>query len=83
MRNALQGYVASFTDAWIETKHPDVNRKDKGVASFTDAWIETCKYGVQEVQCYVASFTDAWIETVKSGWLREWKESRIFYRCVD
>ena len=31
----------------------------------------------------VASFTDAWIETVKSGWLREWREGRIFYRCVD
>ena len=38
--------VASFTDAWIETKYPDVNRKDKGVASFTDAWIETKLMGV-------------------------------------
>ena len=34
-------FVASFTDAWIETplgiklQHPDT------VASFTDAWIET------------------------------------------
>ena len=54
-----------------------------GVASFTDAWIETGLFGSIGANKRVASFTDAWIETVKSGWLREWKESRIFYRCVD
>ena len=33
--------VASFTDAWIETKPVLSTSNIKGVASFTDAWIET------------------------------------------
>ena len=33
--------VASFTDAWIETKEHIYTSKSFGVASFTDAWIET------------------------------------------
>ena len=33
--------VASFTDAWIETKEELLNFVRKVVASFTDAWIET------------------------------------------
>ena len=33
--------VASFTDAWIETKRNMVTKKQILVASFTDAWIET------------------------------------------
>ena len=76
-------YVASFTDAWIETKYPDVNRKDKGVASFTDAWIETM-YGNYLLHLYnVASFTDAWIETSIALITSECLLRRIFYRCVD
>ena len=34
-------YVASFTDAWIETLNIDNFVKAATVASFTDAWIET------------------------------------------
>ena len=33
--------VASFTDAWIETKRGTTTREIGNVASFTDAWIET------------------------------------------
>ena len=33
--------VASFTDAWIETKPESTEKKREAVASFTDAWIET------------------------------------------
>ena len=33
--------VASFTDAWIETKLRNMIKLRKEVASFTDAWIET------------------------------------------
>ncbi len=33
--------VASFTDAWIETKKNDASKSPVSVASFTDAWIET------------------------------------------
>ena len=33
--------VASFTDAWIETKRMVVMGVQNKVASFTDAWIET------------------------------------------
>ena len=35
--------VASFTDAWIETKIAKNNIWDMIVASFTDAWIETIR----------------------------------------
>ena len=34
-------FVASFTDAWIETKRGTTTRDIGSVASFTDAWIET------------------------------------------
>ena len=34
-------YVASFTDAWIETDKNIWKYIDDFVASFTDAWIET------------------------------------------
>ena len=33
--------VASFTDAWIETKSRILSLLRARVASFTDAWIET------------------------------------------
>ena len=33
--------VASFTDAWIETKEMRHQYQHPKVASFTDAWIET------------------------------------------
>ena len=36
--------VASFTDAWIETRDKSKNRLYVIVASFTDAWIETLMY---------------------------------------
>ena len=34
-------FVASFTDAWIETVYIFAMRCMTSVASFTDAWIET------------------------------------------
>ena len=34
-------WVASFTDAWIETKFENNGKLFLKVASFTDAWIET------------------------------------------
>ena len=55
--------VASFTDAWIETKRGTTTREIGSVASFTDAWIETKKEGEVTSLNIVASFTDAWIET--------------------
>ena len=33
--------VASFTDAWIETRRAHEKNEISVVASFTDAWIET------------------------------------------
>ena len=35
-------WVASFTDAWIETRITPLQERKTCVASFTDAWIETC-----------------------------------------
>ena len=34
-------FVASFTDAWIETLATPIDSTINAVASFTDAWIET------------------------------------------
>ena len=79
---ALLTFVASFTDAWIETPVTSGISINDFVASFTDAWIETVMGGLFKMMEYVASFTDAWIETPENtkglGTL-----SRIFYRCVD
>ena len=40
--------VASFTDAWIETRTRRANSSHSRVASFTDAWIETISEGVTD-----------------------------------
>ena len=82
LSNDYTSFVASFTDAWIETGLVDSNVAGTAVASFTDAWIETSMATPGSNMSIVASFTDAWIETaipssVKNGL------SRIFYRCVD
>ena len=39
----MDRFVASFTDAWIETFYLINFIEDSDVASFTDAWIETRK----------------------------------------
>ena len=36
--------VASFTDAWIETRRKNFTLRRCIVASFTDAWIETDQF---------------------------------------
>ena len=56
-------FVASFTDAWIETLMYANWQSDAYVASFTDAWIETDWLPSPGGLAKVASFTDAWIET--------------------
>ena len=42
LNNIATDFVASFTDAWIETINDFRNVNAYQVASFTDAWIETC-----------------------------------------
>ena len=56
-------FVASFTDAWIETEGKVYDENWNEVASFTDAWIETLFEQCSQQLYRVASFTDAWIET--------------------
>ena len=41
-------FVASFTDAWIETDTEAIERTKLYVASFTDAWIETLLHWVRK-----------------------------------
>ena len=60
-------FVASFTDAWIETVLINNCSIDSSVASFTDAWIETRTNVGRTNTTTVASFTDAWIETSLFG----------------
>ena len=47
--NLICSAVASFTDAWIETKRLSNDRSPQSVASFTDAWIETSTIAVLTV----------------------------------
>ena len=60
--------VASFTDAWIETRQQNRRPHLQKVASFTDAWIETLFEQCAQQLYRVASFTDAWIETLTLIW---------------
>ena len=62
----LRLLVASFTDAWIETKPKRKAQAHCKVASFTDAWIETLIVWFDLRKVYVASFTDAGIETTNT-----------------
>ena len=41
LRSKALHLVASFTDAWIETRYVNHLGNKESVASFTDAWIET------------------------------------------
>ena len=59
-----RAFVASFTDAWIETETWSRTANLDAVASFTDAWIETARQTAEQFVNFVASFTDAWIETI-------------------
>ena len=63
MDRFVDGEVASFTDAWIETRDTLTGETLNIVASFTDAWIETPIRSIVPKRAVVASFTDAWIET--------------------
>ena len=63
MFEGLDWWVASFTDAWIETEAVKYDYSYVVVASFTDAWIETHISATPKRNTRVASFTDAWIET--------------------
>ena len=62
-------YVASFTDAWIETAYPDRPRHTLLSHLLQMRGLKlVCDPTVKEVE--VASFTDAWIET-KRGLLEQ------------
>ena len=76
-------YVASFTDAWIETIVNMSVALILSVASFTDAWIETISEGVTdkpEISRIFYRCVDWNLYGVELGNL---KVCRIFYRCVD
>ena len=61
--NLKQRFVASFTDAWIETRPTRCCRKRNGCRIFYRCvdWNKTKAESASALQ--VASFTDAWIET--------------------
>ena len=75
-------YVASFTDAWIETGITVVGCHTELVASFTDAWIETY-FDLQERTVYLSHLLQ--MRGLKLVFLQEVINyyRRIFYRCVD
>ena len=55
--------VASFTDAWIETRSCGSNRRRKESHLLQMRGLKQCTYGIYQDRQRVASFTDAWIET--------------------
>ena len=74
--------VASFTDAWIETRLVVNVWFVAAVASFTDAWIETMRRHYIDVLrgshlLQMRGLKHSFRENVKKD------RSRIFYRCVD
>mgnify|MGYP000557947734 CR=1 FL=1 len=74
--------VASFTDAWIETKARILKARKREVASFTDAWIETFNpefdhIGYQSHLLQMRGLKHFCLDR------EHHRHSRIFYRCVD
>ena len=56
--------VASFTDAWIETKERNIIKLRKEESHLLQMrGLKLFKDFVVATENYVASFTDAWIET--------------------
>ena len=76
-------WVASFTDAWIETYSSNHLSAFALVASFTDAWIETTftviRYAL--TVCRIFYRCVDWNLSIISR--NKVHISRIFYRCVD
>ena len=56
-------FVASITEAWIETRRVADAIRIERVASITEAWIETKASVREQPSNQVASITEAWIET--------------------
>ena len=75
--------VASFTDAWIETRAGDNGRRHQSPSHLLQ--MRGLKPGDDPSNGsdpIVASFTDAWIETTNTQ-IGCFPFCRIFYRCVD
>ena len=78
----LQQDVASFTDAWIETRKDEILSNPSLVASFTDAWIETGIFGsIGAGRRRIFYRCVDW--NISSENTEEFVPRRIFYRCVD
>ena len=76
------GYVASFTDAWIETGlFGSIGANKRRIFYRCVDWNQ--KVSLRYTNSVVASFTDAWIETDRLKVIRNLRARRIFYRCVD
>ena len=75
-------YVASFTDAWIETETGAAETAFVEVASFTDAWIETGQTNILERLLMSHLLQMRGLKPVIGTSLLPMRR-RIFYRCVD
>ena len=74
--------VASFTDAWIETRYCCCILATIRVASFTDAWIETAALGVDYDYEVSHLLQMRGLKPIENA-LVKMTSGRIFYRCVD
>ena len=75
-------FVASFTDAWIETYKEIIEGRFDVVASFTDAWIETGLDVPPELKVESHLLQMRGLKLLIPN-LIILAISRIFYRCVD
>ena len=75
-------YVASFTDAWIETVTVTIKADALRVASFTDAWIETVFCDEESIVMGSHLLQMRGLKLI-IPFQSNLTFSRIFYRCVD
>ena len=62
--NDYTDYVASFTDAWIETRMPAMTAMRIRSHLLQMRGLKLCVVLNNNLLSHVASFTDAWIETL-------------------
>ena len=88
-------FVASFTDAWIETQASKRRIMQARVASFTDAWIETYKEIIEgrfdvshllqmrglklQVPCYRRKVS--WVASFTDAWIETCESAGVFSQC--
>ena len=79
----MQGLVAPYAGAWIETMRGLPSIHDKTVAPYAGAWIETLEIEYHFENQKVAPYAGAWIETKYMTNQKKFGKSRSLRGSVD